>query len=68
MGTQLLLKCIKHALDARFNLIFVHMHDDYGHDNHFDYGKWKLNKGNLVVARGEKLSKLYLTKYLVVRD
>jgi len=44
------------------------MLDDYGYDNHFGSGKWKLNKGNLVVARGEKLSKLYWTNALVAKD
>ena len=59
MGMQLLLRGVKHTSNIRFNLIFVHMLDDCGYDNHFGSGKWKLNKGNLVVARGEKLSKLY---------
>ncbi|RDX93716.1 hypothetical protein CR513_23984, partial [Mucuna pruriens] len=49
---------VKHAPDVRFNLIFVHMLDDSGCDNHFGYGQWKLTKGNLVVARREKISKL----------
>lgn len=68
MGMQLLLRGIKHALDARFNLISLHMLDDCGYDNHFGSRKWKLDKGNLVVARGEKLSKLYWTKALVAMD
>ena len=46
----------------------MHTLDDYGHDNHFGSRKWKLNKGNLVVARGEKLPKLYWTKALVARE
>ncbi|RDY10772.1 hypothetical protein CR513_04649, partial [Mucuna pruriens] len=45
MGVQLWLKGVKHALDVRFNLIFVHMLDGGGYDNHFGYGKWKLTKG-----------------------
>ena len=44
------------------------MLDDCGYENHFGSGKWKLNKDNLVVARGEKLYKLYWTKALVARD
>ncbi|RDX66455.1 hypothetical protein CR513_54773, partial [Mucuna pruriens] len=67
-GMQLWLRGIKYALDVRFNLIFVHMLDDGGYDNHFGHGKWKLTKGNLVVARGEKISKLYWTKALVAKD
>jgi len=50
---------VKHDLDVRFNLIFVQVLDDAGYDNHFGSGKWKLTKGNLVVAKGEKISKLY---------
>ncbi|RDX88079.1 hypothetical protein CR513_30373, partial [Mucuna pruriens] len=67
-GMQLWLRGVKHAPDVRFNLIFVHMLDDGGYDNHFGHGKWKLTKGNLVVARGEKISKLYWTKALVAKD
>ncbi|RDX97861.1 hypothetical protein CR513_19314, partial [Mucuna pruriens] len=37
-GIQLWLKGVKHALDIRFNMIFVHMLDD-DYDNHFGYGK-----------------------------
>jgi len=42
--------------------------DDCGYDNHFGSSKWKLTKGNLVMARGEKQSKLYWTKALVAKD
>ncbi|RDX85892.1 hypothetical protein CR513_32847, partial [Mucuna pruriens] len=66
--TKLWLRGVKHAPDVRFNLISVHMLDDDGYDNNFGHGKWKLTKGNLVVARGEKISKLYWTKALVVKD
>ncbi|RDX93713.1 hypothetical protein CR513_23988, partial [Mucuna pruriens] len=62
------LRGVKHALDVCFNLISVYMLDDDGYDNHFGYGKWKLTKGNLVVARWEKFSKLYWTKALVAKD
>ncbi|RDX97971.1 hypothetical protein CR513_19188, partial [Mucuna pruriens] len=67
-GMQLWLRGVKHAPDVRFNMISMHMLDDGGYDNHFGYGKWKLTKGNLVVARGEKISKLYWTKALVAKD
>ena len=32
MRMQLLLKGVKHALDVRFNLIFVHVLDDFSYD------------------------------------
>ncbi|MCI32539.1 adenylyl-sulfate kinase, partial [Trifolium medium] len=44
MGMQLLLRDVKHDPYVRYNLIFVHMLDDRGYDNHFGFGKWKLNK------------------------
>ncbi|RDX86500.1 hypothetical protein CR513_32156, partial [Mucuna pruriens] len=65
---QLWLRGVKHAPDIRFNMISVHMLDNGGYDNHFGYGKWKLTKGNLVLAKGEKISKLYWTKALVAKD
>jgi len=68
MGVQLLLKGVKHTPDVRFNLISVQLLDDCGYDNHFGSSKWKLTKGNLVMARGEKQSKLYWTKALVAKD
>jgi len=54
MGMQLLLRRVKHAPDVCFNLIFVQVLDDASYDNHFGSGKWKLTKGNLVVAKGRK--------------
>ncbi|RDX87202.1 hypothetical protein CR513_31358, partial [Mucuna pruriens] len=59
---------VKHARDVCFNMISVHMLDDGGYDNHFGYGKLKLTKVNLVVARGKKISKLYLTKALIANN
>jgi len=50
MGMQLLLKRVKHAPDIRFNLISVQMLDDSGYENHFGSEKWKLSRGNLIVA------------------
>lgn len=64
----MLLKGFKHAPDVHFNLISVHLFDDRSFDNHFVSRKWKLGKGNLVVAREEKIYKLYWTKKLVAKD
>ena len=68
MRMQLLLRGVKHAPDIRFNLISVQMLDDSGYENHFGLGKWKLSRGNLIVAKWEKISKLYWTKALVAKD
>lgn len=53
IGMYLFLGGVKHASDVCFNLIFVHMLDGGGYNNHFGFGMWKLTKGNLVVAGGE---------------
>ena len=55
---KLLLKDVKHALDVRLNLISGKKLDDEGCINYFGDGKWKL--GNLVMARGNKTSSLYV--------
>ena len=44
------------------------MLDDSGYENHFGSGKWKLSRGNLIVAKGERISKLYWTKTLVAKE
>jgi len=59
---------VKHAPDVHFNLIFVQVLEDASYDNHFGSGKWKHTKGNLIVAKGEKISKLYWMKALVAGD
>ena len=39
MKMQLLLRGGKHGPDVCFNLIFIHVLDDVGYDNLFDFGK-----------------------------
>ncbi|VFQ72576.1 unnamed protein product [Cuscuta campestris] len=39
-----------------------------GYENHFGGGKWKLKRGNLVVARGKKESKLYRLESVLSGD
>ncbi|VFQ58429.1 unnamed protein product [Cuscuta campestris] len=68
MGTKLLLKDVRYAPDVRLNLISVHRLDDEGYENHFGGGKWKLKRGNLVVARGKKESKLYRLESVLSGD
>ena len=65
---QLLLRGVKHAPNIHFSLIFVQMFDDSGYENHFGSGKWKFSRGNLIVSKGKKTSKLYWTKTLVAKD
>ena len=59
-GSTLILKGVKHIPDIRMNLISTGKLDDEGYCNTFCDGKWKLTKGSLIVARGQKCSSLYV--------
>jgi len=59
VGTKLVLNNVKHAPDVRLHLISVGVLDDEGYVSTNGDGKWKLIKGSLVVARGNKRCGLY---------
>ena len=59
-GCRLVLKDVRHVPDIRLNLISTGKLDDEGYKNQFGNGKWKLSKGSLIVARGNKSSTLYM--------
>ena len=61
VGTKLVLNNVKHAPDVRLHLISVGVLDDEGYVSTNGDGKWKLIKGALVVARGNKHRALYWT-------
>ena len=61
-GVDLVLSGVRHAPDVRSNTISVQALDGSGYANHFGNGKWRLCKGNLVVATGALMRKLYRTK------
>ena len=67
-GTLLTLKGVKHILDLRLNLISPGKLDDEGYCSTFGDGRWKLSRGSMVVARGEKISSLYVARAKVCRD
>ncbi|PKI67027.1 hypothetical protein CRG98_012565 [Punica granatum] len=56
---KLLLKKVRHVLEIRLNLISIGQLDDEGYSNEFSSGRWKLSKGSLIVARGQKTNTLY---------
>ncbi|KAK8475366.1 hypothetical protein V6N11_057436 [Hibiscus sabdariffa] len=66
--TKLILKDVRHAPDIRLNLISAGRLDDEGFCNTFCDGQWTLTKGSLVVARGKKISNLYLMQASTSRD
>ena len=61
-GAKLVLRDVRHVPDMRLNLISVDKLDGEGYCHTFKNGQWKLTKGALVVARGKKQSKLYVTE------
>ena len=46
MECTLMLKDLRHILDLRLNLIFVHMLDNDGYNHFIISGNWKLTKGS----------------------
>ncbi|PKI68495.1 hypothetical protein CRG98_011133 [Punica granatum] len=59
LGCKLLLKKVRHVPEIRLNLISTGQLDDEGYSNKFSNGRWKLSKGSLIVARGQKTDTLY---------
>ncbi|NEY13661.1 hypothetical protein DDE04_09175, partial [Bifidobacterium pseudocatenulatum] len=59
LGCKLLLKKVRHVPEIRLNLISTGQLDDEGYSNEFSNGRWKLSKGSLIVARGQKTDTLY---------
>ncbi|KAL4559836.1 hypothetical protein LXL04_031982 [Taraxacum kok-saghyz] len=67
-GMELVLHNVKHVPDMRLNLISAGLLDDDGYDNTFGGGKWELARGSLIVARGVRSSKLYMTHPKISKD
>ena len=60
IGSKLVLKDVRHVPNIHLNLISTGRLDDEGFTNSFGESKWKLTKGSLVVARGNKQNTLYV--------
>lgn len=60
MVLDLCLRVLRHVPDIRLNLISAGRLDDEGFCNTFSDGQWKLTKGTIVVARGNKSLSLYV--------
>ncbi|KAL6336537.1 hypothetical protein AAG906_025087 [Vitis piasezkii] len=65
-GTMLTLKNVKHIPDIRMNLISTGKLDDEGFCNTFRDSQWKLTRGSMVIAKGNKSSSLYLMRARVI--
>ncbi|KAI3767934.1 hypothetical protein L2E82_18363 [Cichorium intybus] len=62
LGTDWTLKNVKFIPDLKRMLISVGQLDDEGHHVTFGDHQWKVTKGNLVVARGQKRVTLYMVE------
>jgi hypothetical protein len=59
-GNQWLLKEVRHIPDLRKNLISIGQLESEGCISIFTNKMWKVIKGSLVIAKGEKVGTLYL--------
>ncbi|GKF33868.1 putative RNA-directed DNA polymerase [Tanacetum coccineum] len=60
-GMELVLHNVKHVLNMRLNIISTGLLDEDGYHNSSGKGLWKVTLGSLIVARGKRESKLYMT-------
>ena len=58
-GTKLVLKSVRHVEALRLNIISIGLLDKDGYLSNFGDEKYKLTKGNLVVAKGNQVLVLY---------
>lgn len=61
-GCSLLLKQVRHVPKLGMNLVSAGKLDDEGCHIVFGKGCWKIVKGSLVVAKGQKTGTLYTLK------
>ena len=59
-GSVWTLNNVRYIPALKRNLISIGQLDDEGHYNTFGDGHWKVMKGNLVVAHGNKQGSLYM--------
>ncbi|WCJ44212.1 Retrovirus-related Pol polyprotein from transposon TNT 1-94 [Euphorbia peplus] len=60
-GSVIKLSGVRHVPGLKRNLLSVGQLDDEGYCVVFVGGNWKISKGSMVVARGEKVGSLYVT-------
>ncbi|GKF42555.1 putative RNA-directed DNA polymerase [Tanacetum coccineum] len=60
-GMELVLHNVKHVPDMRLNIISIGLLDEDGYHNSYGNGLWKVTLESLIVARGKRESKLYMT-------
>ncbi|GKA22209.1 putative RNA-directed DNA polymerase [Tanacetum coccineum] len=60
-GMELVLHNVKHVTNMRLNIISTGVLGEDGYHNSSGNGLWKVTLGSLIVARGKRESKLYMT-------
>ena len=61
VGSIMMLKAVQHVPNLRMNVFSTLAMDRAGYCNYFGNGRWKLNKGPLVDARGHACCGMYKT-------
>ena len=59
-GSEWLLKDVRHIPSMKRNLISTRQLGDSGYLSMFGETWWKITKGSLVIAKGDRVGKLYL--------
>nr|AAR96002.1 retrotransposon-like protein [Musa acuminata] len=60
IGSKLILKDVRYVPNICLNLISTSRLNDEDFAHYFDESKWKLTKGSLIMARGNKLNSFYV--------
>lgn len=58
-GAKLIVKSVRHIESFQLNVLSVGLLDEEGCLSRFGDGKYKLTKGSMVIAKGNKISTLY---------
>nr|KYP59955.1 Retrovirus-related Pol polyprotein from transposon TNT 1-94 [Cajanus cajan] len=66
-NSEILLQDVRYVLEYKKNLFSISMFDGSGYSTKIEYGMMKISNGALIVAKGTKISGLYiLNGYIVI--
>ena len=65
-GSEWMLKDVRHILAMKINMISTRKLGDSGCFTTFGETWWKITKGSLVIAKGDRVGTLYLCPHIVI--